>query len=129
MTSPEKSVRLLGMKKNFNYRIVQYFINHQRLTVLVFGLLIIAGIATTALLKTTGFPSPELKFAFVQTIYPGASAETVAQDITQPLEGAIKDVPGIRTYSSTSNNSFSLIRVDIDESADADTVRNKLATA
>ncbi len=117
------------MKKNFNYRIANYFISNQRLTVLTFGLLILVGMIATALLKTSGFPSPELKFAFVQTVYPGASAETVAEAVTQPLEGAIKTVPGVRTYSSTSNNSFSLIRVDIDESADADTVRNKLATA
>ncbi len=115
--------------KNLNSSIANYFLNNNRLTILVFGLLVILGIGTAALLRTTGFPEPEVKVAFVQTVYPGASAETVAETVTTPIEGKIKDVPGVISYQSTSSNSVSVIRVDIEESADADTVRNKLASS
>ena len=115
--------------KNFNYRIAEYFLNNNRLTILMLGLLIVLGISTTVLLKTTGFPEPEIKLALIQTIYPGASAETVAKEISQPLEGAIKDITGVETYQSTNRNSVSIIRVDITDSANADTVRSKIASA
>ncbi len=103
------------MKKNFNYRIAEFFVNNQRLTILCLGLLVITGVITTLLLKTTGFPQPEVKLVIVQTIYPGASAETVVDEITKPIEGVIKDIPGVNTYSSTTNNSFSVIQVYVDE--------------
>lgn len=115
--------------KNFNYRIAEYFLNNNRLTILTLGLLIVLGVSTTALLKTTGFPEPEIKLALVQTIYPGASAETVARDISQPLEGAIKGITGVETYQSTNRNSVSVIRIDIADSANADTVRSKITSA
>lgn len=115
--------------KNFNYRIAEYFLNNNRLTILTLGLLIVLGVSTTVLLKTTGFPEPEIKLALIQTIYPGASAATVAKDISQPLEGAIKGIAGVETYQSTNRNSVSIIRVDITDSANADTVRSKIASA
>lgn len=115
--------------KNLNSRIAAYFLNNNRLTLLALGLLVILGVGTTALLRTTGFPEPEIKVAFVQTVYPGASAETMAETVTTPIEGSIKDVSGVKSYQSTSNNSVSVIRIDIDESADADTVRNKITSS
>jgi len=114
---------------DFNYFITKFFLNNSRLTILSLALLIILGVGSVFLLKTTGFPSPEIKVALVQTIYPGASSETVNKDVTIPLEGAIKNISGVKRFSSTSNNSFSNIAVTIDENADADSVKNKIDSA
>ncbi len=127
--SKPKEKNRLSQTNNFNYSITKFFLERSRLTILLFVLLVIVGGATTFLMKTTGFPSPEVKFAIVQTVYPGASSETVVRDITKPLEGAIKDVKGVKKYTSTSNNSFSSIAVSIDEKANADNVRSKIDSA
>jgi len=116
------------MKKNFNYHIANYFVGNQRLTILSLVLLIALGIGSVFLLKTSGFPSPEIKVALIVTTYPGASADTVLQKVTQPLEGSVKDVAGVRAYSSTSRNSVSIIRIDMTDDANADSVRSKLAS-
>lgn len=116
-------------KKDFNYYITKFFLENSRLTILALLLLIFLGLMSTLLLKTTGFPNPEIKIALVTASYQGASSETVSKDVTQPLEGAIKDVDGVTNYVSTSVNSFSTISVTIDQSANADSVRSKLDSA
>ena len=113
-------------KKDFNYYITKFFLENSRLTILALLLLIFLGLMSTLLLKTTGFPNPEIKIALVTASYPGASSETVSKDVTQPIEGAIKDVDGVTNYVSTSVNSFTTIAVTIDQSANADSVRSKL---
>ncbi|MEM1312779.1 MAG: efflux RND transporter permease subunit [Patescibacteria group bacterium] len=115
--------------KNFNYYITRFFLNNTRLTILSFILLIIVGIVATFSTKTTGFPNPEVGISIVQTVYPGASSETIVKDISQPLEGAIKDVEGVKNYTSFSRNSVSIISVTLDENSNFDTVRNKLDSA
>lgn len=110
-------------------RLSSYFLANHRLTILLLIFFIALGLGTTILLRTTGFPEPEIKVIFVRTLYPGATAESVAADITTPLEGAIKDIPEIDTYSSWSNPSLSVLSLRLHESASTETVRSKVASA
>jgi hydrophobic/amphiphilic exporter-1 (mainly G- bacteria), HAE1 family len=116
-------------KSNFNYKITKYFLNNSRLTIIAFGLLLIMGVGTGLILKTTGFPKVEIKTAIVVTVYPGASSETINRDVTIPLEGKIKGIEGIDTYSSSSENNVSVIRVTILDSANTDAVKTKIQNA
>jgi HAE1 family hydrophobic/amphiphilic exporter-1 len=114
---------------SFNYKITQFFLNNTRLTILTFILVIIVGLVATISSKTTGFPSPEIGFSIVQTTYPGASSETVEKEVTEPIEGAIKGIDGVKTFSSVSNNSVSIVSVTLDQSSNYDSVRNKIDSA
>ncbi len=64
----------------------------------------------------------KVNLAIISTIYPGASSEVVSRDITKPIEGAIKSISGIETYTSVSRNSSSTVSVTIESNADADSV-------
>jgi multidrug efflux pump subunit AcrB len=114
---------------NFNYDITKFFLGKSRLTIILFALLLMLGIASTFFLKTTGFPKIEVKTALVITVYPGASSETVNREVTIPLEGKIKGVEGVENYVSNSQNSSSVIRVSILDSVSSDTVKNKIQSA
>ena len=63
---------------------------------LLFGLVGFAGLALNLM--------PDAKFPFVtiQTIYPGASPDQVATQITQPIEDEISTVSGIKNIQSFS---------------------------
>lgn len=111
---------------DFNTRISAFFLRNNRLTVLAFLFLLLLGLGSTSLLKTTGFPSPDLKFVGVQTFYFGASSETVESDVTAPLEAALRDVDGVHSFTSTSSNSFSFIGVTVDENEETDAVISKI---
>jgi len=113
----------------FNYWITKLFLNNNRLTILSLLSLIVFGVVSVLMLNTTGFPNPEIKLAIVQTVYPGASSQTVLEDVSVPLEGAVKNVEGVSRYSSTSSSSFSILSVTIEEDADSDIVINRLESA
>jgi hydrophobic/amphiphilic exporter-1 (mainly G- bacteria), HAE1 family len=114
---------------DFNYYITKFFLKNTRLTILTLIFFTIIGVGATSLLKTTGFPSPNIGVVIVQTIYPGASSEVVDQKVTVPLEGAIKTVSGVKRYSSQSNNSVSIVSIAVDENANLDIVRSQIDSA
>lgn len=116
--------------KNFNYSLTKFFIERPKLVVLALIFLIFAGLFATLSLRTTGFPNATLGILTVQTVYPGASAETIAKDITSPIEDQIKSLnTDIDTYNSTSANSFSVVVITLKSGVDVDTFRNKLDAA
>jgi hydrophobic/amphiphilic exporter-1 (mainly G- bacteria), HAE1 family len=116
-------------KEGINTKITKFILNSPRLAVLALVSLIIFGVVSVLTLRTTGFPSPEINIAIVNTVYPGASANTILEQVTRPMETAIKDIEGVKDYSSTSSNNFSLLQITIDESANADSVKSKLDAA
>ena len=107
ITSLEKE----PLRDDWNVRITHFFLGNGRTTVLIFLIFLLIGVISFMNLKTTGFPSPEIKIALLRTIYPQANAQTVADQVTAPLEIAIKNVAGVESFSSTSSDNFSLITV------------------
>jgi hydrophobic/amphiphilic exporter-1 (mainly G- bacteria), HAE1 family len=114
--------------ESFNYKITQFFLHNTRLTALALLLVILVGIFSLFNLKTTGFPSPSVGIAVVQTVYPGAASEVVLRDVTQPLEKAIGGIEGVKSYTSNTKNSVSIIQISIDEKANIDGVKSKIST-
>lgn len=114
---------------NFNYKIARYFLQNHRLMILSLLFLTVLGIVSTFALKTTGFPEPQVNVVLVQTVYPGAAADTITKDITQPIEGALKDIDGISTYQSQTTNGISVVSVSTEEDAEPNTVRAEIETA
>ena len=112
-----------------NYRLAKFFLEKSRLTVLALLLLLTLGLASSLSLKTTGFPAISIPAVLVQTAYPGAASDTVARDVTVPIEGKIKDIDGIQSYSSESSNSFSTVSLTLTGAANADTVSSKVNAA
>ncbi|MCW1930359.1 MAG: efflux RND transporter permease subunit [Candidatus Kerfeldbacteria bacterium] len=110
-------------------RITRYFLNNKRLTILTFLFLVGVGVMSVFSLRTTGFPSAEIKFVLVQSVYPGASADAMVKEVVQPLEGAIKNIAGIETYTSQSFNSFSSISIQVAQNVSTDSVRSQIDSA
>ena len=119
----------MAHKKDFNYRLTEFFLTKTRLTILSLFLLVALGIFATVSLKTVGFPNPEIKLALVNTPYPGADAGTVLTSVTEPVQRAVKDVEGVNSYSSTTRDSFSSVFVTIDSGEEAATVRSAIQDA
>lgn len=123
--TPEKSEPKIG----FNAKITKFFLNNSRLTILLLALITILGLVSTFSLKTTGFPSPTINVLLVQSVYPGASSETIKEQVSKPIEEAIREVDGIDTYSSTSSESVSILSLNLLPSADLDSVRTRVDSA
>lgn len=79
------------------------------------------------------FPSVDPPIITVTTNYPGANADIIESQITEPLEESVSGVSGIRTLSSVSSDGRSNITVEfelgVDLEAAANDVRDKVSQA
>lgn len=70
------------------------------------------------------FPSVDQPIISVSTSYPGANAEVIMNQITEPLEQNINGIPGIRSLSSVSSQGSSRITIEFELSVDLETAAN-----
>ncbi|MCP9768154.1 efflux RND transporter permease subunit [Lacihabitans sp. LS3-19] len=79
------------------------------------------------------YPSIDPPIVNVGTNYPGANADIIESQITEPLEKALNSVEGIRSVSSSSNNGSSNITIefnlDVDMEKATNDVRDKVSQA
>lgn len=79
------------------------------------------------------YPAVDPPIVSIVTTYPGASAEIIESQITEPIEAAVNAVAGIRNINSTSREGASQVTVEFDLSTDLETaandVRDKLGAA
>lgn len=64
------------------------------------------------------FPNIDFDIIIITTIYPGASPREVEKLITNPIEEAVKEVDGIKEYTSSSIENRSGVAVFIDPDVD-----------
>lgn len=74
-------------------------------------ILILVGIVGYQRLDLRYFPKVDKPTAWVETAYPGASAELVENTVTRPLEDALAEIEGVESIESTSYQGRSQITV------------------
>ena len=70
------------------------------------------------------FPSVDNPIISVTCSYPGANAEVIENQITEPLEQNINGIPGIRSLTSVSQQGMSRITVEFELTVDLETAAN-----
>ncbi|MFM6953957.1 MAG: efflux RND transporter permease subunit [Sphingobacteriaceae bacterium] len=70
------------------------------------------------------FPSIDPPVVSVRTGYPGANADVIESQITEPLEKAINSIDGVRNISSSSNQGSSNITVEFNLNKDLEEATN-----
>ncbi|HWQ57058.1 MAG TPA: efflux RND transporter permease subunit [Bryobacteraceae bacterium] len=71
--------------------------------------LVTLGIYSYKELSIDQFPDVEIPVLTVQTIYPGASPETVEREVTKRIEETLNTIPGIRHLTSTTTEGLSAV--------------------
>ena len=84
--------------------------------------LAIALVGTVALMRlpVRELPNIDPPVVSVTTIYPGANAELVEADVTEPLEQEINNIPGIKILRSESREQVSSITVEFNLNRNVD---------
>jgi multidrug efflux pump len=70
------------------------------------------------------YPNVDNPIITVDVKYPGANAEIIENQITEPLEQNINGIPGIRSLSSTSSQGSCRITIEFELSVDLETAAN-----
>ncbi len=92
-------------------------------TVFVLIILLFGGIGYTYL-AVREYPSVDNPIITVSVSYPGANADVIEKQITEPLEQNINGIPGIRSLMSSSSQGNSRITVEFELSVDLETAAN-----
>ena len=74
--------------------------------------LIIFGIVSFTFLEVREYPNVDRPIVTVTTNYPGANADVIESQITEPIEESLNGIEGISTLTSTSREQSSQIRVE-----------------
>ncbi|MBP8252022.1 MAG: efflux RND transporter permease subunit, partial [Herpetosiphon sp.] len=102
------------------------------ITILITVALIVAGLVSATGLKQELFPDISFPVVTIRTIYPGASSETMDQDVSAVIEKAAAGVPGVEGVQSTSSESFAFtvltFGVDTDPKVAKANVQEKLSS-
>jgi len=92
---------------------------------LVLSILVtVFGVIGMTRLGVREYPAMDPPTLSVSTSYPGAAADVIESQITQPLEEAINSVAGISTIRSSSREGASVINVEFSLDTDLDTAAN-----
>ncbi len=92
-------------------------------TVLVGVLLVIVlGAVSLSKMTTDLLPDMSLQYALVITTDIGASPEKVEKDVTAPIEAAMATTSNIKEIRSISYNSYSIVTLEYEQSANMDSV-------
>ncbi|MER1984373.1 MAG: efflux RND transporter permease subunit [Solibacillus sp.] len=93
---------------------IEYLIKKRKITITAFIVLCVFGVISFLGLPKQEIPDLVISQAMVTTVYPGATPETMEQNVTNELEQKINELDGVKTITSTSSEGFSSIMVALE---------------
>jgi hydrophobic/amphiphilic exporter-1 (mainly G- bacteria), HAE1 family len=96
------------------------FVRRPILAFVVNALIIIAGLAALFGVEVRELPDVDRPVVTITTRFSGASPETVDQELTGRIEGAVGRVSGVRTISSESRYGRSRVTLEFNDGVDLD---------
>ena len=94
------------------------------MTTLCFVTVIILGLFSLFKLPVDLYPDIDTNTIMVITMYPGASAEDIEQNITKPLENTLNSVEHLKHITSQSRENTSVITLEFEYGYDIDVLTN-----
>lgn len=128
MSKKNQSIYLdqLEFDEKLNSSWMAFFIDRMRLTWLVIIIIIIAWYLGLSKLPLESMPEVDIGMAYVVTVLPGASPESVEDLVTKKIEKYISQIQEIDTMTSTSMNGSSMILLQLISGVDTSQVLNDI---
>lgn len=103
-----------------------YFIRHPIATSLIMVGILFVGLVAYPLLGVAPLPQVDFPTIQVSAQLPGASPETMASSVAQPLERQFAQIPGVTQITSTSSLGSTSITVQFDLARNIDAAANDI---
>lgn len=95
----------------------KFFLLRPTFGLLLAILLTISGIMAYGALVKESLPDLEIPQATIITFWAGADPQTIEQEVTEPIEKEIKTLKGLKSVTSASFDSYSIVAVEFDANA------------
>ncbi len=98
------------------------------LTVCIMLALVVLGLVSVRHLGIDQYPNTDIPTVTVSVVYPGASPESVKQDVVKKIEEAVNPIEGIKEISSTSQEGLGTLVIQFQLGRDVDAALNDVRT-
>jgi len=99
--------------KDAQHPFVTLFLRNKHLLVLSLLLALVAGLSALRSLPRLEDPVIANRNPLVLTLFPGASADRVEAQVTEPIERELEDIPEIKHLNTTSRAGISLVSIEL----------------
>ena len=114
-------------------RLTQLAISQRSVTIMLAVAIFLTGLFSWGRLQQELLPDIQLPFVSIISTLPGAGAEDVANQVTEPIKQAVENVARLERLQSTSANSLSLVTAQFSFGTDVKetvaTINQQLAEA
>ena len=100
---------------------VERILRMPRVVLTVMVLLIIGGAYSYSVLPKEGFPAIDIPYFYISVSQSGVSPHDAERLLARPIEDRIKDIDGLKNYSSTSSKGHVSTFLEFDVNTDKDT--------
>ena len=107
-------------------KILQFSLGNKFAIFLMVLLVIFAGIYSSSKMKLELLPDAEPPIITIQTALPGATPETVKEDISDKIDSQVRSMSDVKSVSAQSIQNASMVSVEYEETADMDKAENDL---
>ncbi|MFM6966866.1 MAG: efflux RND transporter permease subunit, partial [Rhodoluna sp.] len=111
------------------HRLAKLSLANRSVVALITIIIAIFGLISVGSLKQELIPSFETPQAAIVTTYPGASPEVIDNQVSEPIESAVRALDGLVSSSATSQSNVSIVRVEFDYGTSTAKVKESLNSA
>ena len=108
------------------FKLSSWAINNKTTIYVVMALLFFYGISAYLSMARENFPEVKETKIYISSVFPGNTAEDIEKLITDPLEDKLKTVSNVVEVTSTSQEDYSMVIVEFDESISVELAKQKV---
>ncbi len=108
--------------------LTNWVLKRRAATVLIMIVVLLFGVIGVSQLKNELLPNIDFPLLTVSTVYPGASATDVEEQVSKPVEQVVGSIPRLKSLRTTSRESFSFIVAEFEFGTDLKTVQQTIDT-
>jgi len=106
--------------------LARFFFLKTTFAILLTIMLVAGGFMAYFNLTKESLPDLDIPQAIVTTVWPGADPQTIEEQVTQEIEDELATLKGLKSLSSSSFDSYSLIAVEFNAEADSNEAMQRL---
>jgi multidrug efflux pump subunit AcrB len=108
------------------FKLSSWAINNKTTIYVSMFLILYLGVTAYFTMPRENFPEINETKIYISSVYPGNTAEDIEKLITNPLEDKLKSVSNVVEITSTSQEDYSIITVEFDESIPVDKAKQQV---
>ena len=110
-------------------RLTKFSLKNIFVIFLIIVLIAAGGLYSAKTINMESMPNINIPVVTAVTIYPGASPEDVANDISRPIQKSVSGIKGVQDVRTTSNENVSIVIAQFDYSTDMDKAEKNVEDA